>query len=527
MIIDSRFDTFDLESVDVCIIGGGAAGITIALEMASRRAGRIIVLESGGWDYDRLTQGRLYGDVVGDRNLPFYRSCYSGLGGSTELWAGWCRPLDQLDFEYRDWVENSGWPFSRSELDPYYLRANEWCGMGRFGYDVTDWASRFIGPSLADGNELIEHVFQVKRIRFREVYRERLEATSKVSVILHATTLRLNAASEGNRVDSAQVLLGNGKQRNLFAKRFVLATGGLENPRLLLLSGGSPSRAIGNQWDLVGRYFTEHGFVDSGWFIASKQARDLKRYFAIPHPHDSNHASVRPVLTLCPATMADEKLLNAAFYFYPGYESGVAFGRSGVKSALELLNIWKRRALPGNWFNLISSSMAATPFVFWAVVRKAFVSNRPRRKWRLRCYYECAPNPSNRVRLGDRLDDLRRPIARLEWAIGEKDLASVRRFHEITDNNLRSRGLGMLSHLRALEEWRRKSETAKHPMGTTRMHESPRLGVVDRNCKVHGVSNLYISGSSVFPATGYANPTLTILALAVRLADHLGRDATP
>jgi hypothetical protein len=259
----------------------------------------------------------------------------------------------------------------------------------------------------------------------------------------------------------------------------------------------------------------------------------LRYYFPVPHPHNSREASVRPVITLSPEVLKEEKLLNAAMYFYPSYESHPAFASDAVKAALELWDIIKSKKLtelmeiskadaaPGDLWEFCKRIGSRPHYILQALLRKAMIKDSACSRWRTRFYYECVPAADNRVLLAEERDQFGRRRSRLIWHLSDQDLDSAYRFHVYLASVLQKNGAGNLIYFEEPSQWRSNTETGKHPSGTTRMHVNPKLGVVDKNCRVHGLDNLYVAGSSVFPTTGYANPTLTIVALAVRLARHL------
>jgi choline dehydrogenase-like flavoprotein len=537
MIIDSRHHDINTDiEYDVCIIGAGAAGITVALELASDCELNLLMLEAGGLHFAHQAQSLYLGEVEGDRQTPLWRSRFSGLGGSTQIWAGWCRPLEAHDFEHRDYIANSGWPITRDELQSAYRRANEICGLGSYDYDLQTWQDLLAGEPLSSAPELLHHIFQVRKLRFNEVYYDDLKNAKNIRVYLYSPVMRLYAKQDGRCVDHVEISSYRGKASALNAKQFVLATGGIENARLLLLSGSSQENALGNQNDCVGRYFTDHGFIDSGWFVPGNDKQDLRFYFPVSHPHDSRQASVRPVITLSPEVLKEGKLLNAAMYFYPGYESHPAFASDAVKAALELWEIVKGKkftelreiskadAAPGDIWEFCKRIGSRPHYILQALLRKAIFKNSTCSRWRTRFYYECVPSADNRVFLGDEKDQFGRRQPRLNWHLSDQDLDSAYRFHVCLSSVLQNNGAGDLTYFEELSQWRSKTETGKHPSGTTRMHNNPKLGVVDKYCRVHGLDNLYVVGSSVFPTAGYTNPTLTIVALAVRLARHLQRN---
>ena len=536
MIVDSRAHDINSEVVyDVCIIGAGAAGITTALELASDSKLNLAILEAGGQHFEHKAQSLFQGEVKGDRHPPLWRSRFSGLGGSTQVWAGWCRPLDTRDFKSRDYIPNSGWPISIDELQSAYRRANEICGLGSYDYDLDAWQDLLPGKPLLSDPELMHDIFQVRKLRFNQHYFEDLNNAKNITLYLYSPVMRLHSAENDRHVSHVEISSYKGKTTTLKAKQFVLATGGFENARLLLLSGSNPESPLGNQNDCVGRYFIDHGFIDSGWFVPGSDKQDLSYYFPVPHPHNLHQACIRPIITLSPDVLEKEKLLNAAMYFYPSYESHPAFASDAVKAALELweivkgkkfselLEISKADAALADLWDFCKRVGSRPHYVLHALLRKAMVNDTVCTRWRLRFYYECVPSAENRVMLCEKKDQFGRPTTRLSWHLSDQDLDSAYRFHVYLNRLLQKNGTGQLTFFDELSQWRTNTETGKHPSGTTRMHDDPKMGVVDKNCQVHGVDNLFIAGSSVFPTAGYANPTLTIVALAVRLAEHLKR----
>ena len=534
MIVDSRHHEMNTDvEYDICIIGAGAAGITAALELAGDSSLNLVILEAGGEHFAHQAQSLFQGEVEGDKHPPLWRARFSGLGGSTQIWAGWCRPLENRDFERRDYIANSGWPICSDELRSAYRRANEICGLGSFDYELETWKDLLTGKPLPSTSELRHHIFQIRKLRFNQRYYADLHNAENISLYLYSPVMRLHAKEDGCRVDCVEIAAYTGKTTMLRARQFILATGGIENARLLLLSGSGPENALGNQNDCVGRYFIDHGFIDSGWFIPASNNQDLRHYFPVAHPESPGNASLRPVITLSPEVLEKEKMLNAAMYFYPSYESHPAFASDAVKAALEfweivkdkkpseLIEISKADGAPRELRNFCKRICSRPHYMLPVLLRKALIKGTSCRRWRTRFYYECVPSPENRVSLSEEKDQFGRRRSQLNWHLSEQDLDSAYRFHVYLDNILQKAGAGRLLFFDQLSQWQSNTETGKHPAGTTRMHDDPKQGVVDKNCRVHGLDNLYIAGSSIFPTVGYANPTLTIVALAVRLAKHL------
>ncbi len=505
---------------DLCIVGAGAAGITLALELEAT-GWRVCLLEAGGAVYEPETQRLLEGEVVGQPYPALRDTRVGALGGSTTVWAGWCRPLEALDFEPRDGA--GGWPFGLEELRPYYARAHEICGLAAFDYDPEHWAG-VLGPEriLSADPAFTNEIFHVQIQDFGRRYRERLEQSKTIDLVLHAPVTR--ARLEGAACTAVEIRTLNGHALAIRADRFVLAAGGVENPRLLLLSAAEPAGAPGNAGGLVGRYFTDHAYVDPGTLVL-REPGALGFYRARSVGRDPGAGSVRGVLSLRREVVERERLMNAGLFFHPRYEAHRVFATGEVKALLTLWNKVKRRAVPGAAWPYARQAVRGPHRLAVALARKLAVRDGPARRWRMRAAFETGFRHDNRVMLSDERDRLGRRRVRIEWRIGEADVENMRRVADLFDQAVRRAGVGHLERAfpDAPAEWRQAVEAGKHHMGTTRMHMSPRHGVVDADSRVHGTSNLFVTGSSVFPSGGYANPTLTIVALAARLGDHLKR----
>ncbi|HET6778462.1 MAG TPA: GMC family oxidoreductase [Gemmatimonadales bacterium] len=507
---------------DICIVGAGPAGISLALQFEATRL-RVCVLEAGGPTYAAVTQRLFEGEVVAERYLPLRETRVGALGGSTNVWAGWCRPLEQLDFESREWCAAPGWPFGFDQLRPYYARAHEVCGLAAFEYEPAHWAGVLGHPRLLAGDQTFDNqIFQVQIQNFAHRYFPELERSKNIDLVLHAPVVDLRLERGACTAVRVRTL-----QRNEFAisaDRFVLAAGGVENARLLLLSAESPQQAPGNAHGLVGRYFTDHPYIDPG-FMVLREPDPLNFYQPQPVAPSRTASSVRGVLTLRPEVTRRERLMQGAFFFHPQYEAHRVFASDEVKAFLRLRNKFKNRAVPGDSWAYARRAAKAPHRVLFALARKLAVRQGPSRRWRMRAMFETEFRFANRVTLSDEYDRLGRRQPRVEWQLGENDIDNMRHLTRLLDRSLRQAGLGHIEPAFADEgsAWRRAIEGGLHHMGTTRMHLAPEHGVVDENSRVHGTSNLFITGSSVFPSGGYANPTLTIVALALRLGDHLKR----
>ena len=284
MLIDTeQVDAGQVVRSDLCIIGAGAAGITIARRLIPE-GWRICLLESGGLDFEPDVQN-LYAGPAGGTVLPsesayLSRSRLRFFGGSTNHWTGYCRPLDEIDFTVRPWVPHSGWPFPKSALDAYYREAARVVQVPHFDQ------ARDEGQQWGPGSVLTESgAFLTKQwhfsppTRFARRYRAELAAASAARVYLHANVIGIDANEAGSGVARVRVSTLSGKQIEVRASHYVLATGGVENARLLLISDGVQQNGLGNDHDLVGRYFMEHPHKeDAGAVVLTRALADLSAY---------------------------------------------------------------------------------------------------------------------------------------------------------------------------------------------------------------------------------------------------------
>jgi choline dehydrogenase-like flavoprotein len=533
MFIDTR--TVEQNTVietTVCIIGGGVAGITLALEM-SRAGVDSCILESGGFGPDDETRDLYRGENVG---LPYTfadgsRSRY--FGGSSNCWGGWCRPLDPWDFEKRDWIPHSGWPFGLDELAPYYARTHELLKLGPQNFDPAYW-EREIGRRdvrrmpLATG-DMRDTVAQFSPpVRFGKAYRDELSRSKRVRVFLHANALNIDADAQGTTITKVRVGTLSGRRLSVQARIFVLATGGIENARMLLASNNVQENGLGNANDLVGRYFMDHPRMMSGKVRfrpgnARNKLYDIKYHYqnAAVSAHGTKISSqFAPKQEM----MEREQLLNSRAWLYSKWYGE---GSAGSEALIHCKEALMKKDQPGRSLKKDIATMIAHPAhtVGYGLTRllqwPALITDVT-----LQAIVEAVPDPDSRVTLStDQRDRLGIPRVKVEWRLGDQVKRTFDKTFMLLATELRMANIADVELDAPLEgrAWPAKLEGTWHHMGTTRMHDSPREGVVDRDCKVHGISNLYVGGSSVFPTVGANFPTITIAALSLRLAGHLVR----
>jgi choline dehydrogenase-like flavoprotein len=514
VIVDARTvaDGSVIEA-DVCIVGAGAAGITIARELRHRPL-RVALLESGGLQPDDATQSLYAGET---RGVPYFpldavRTRTRYFGGTTNEWAGECRPLDALDFEPRAWVAHSGWPIRLDDLLPFYAEAQRLCQLGPFGYGIEDWPWRGIVPRVFPHGRLRSMTMHLSPpTRFAEAYGEELRDADSVTIYLGANAVEIETATRATDVRSIRAACLSGPRFRVRAARFVLAAGGIENARLLLMSRAAHPRGVGNAHDQVGRHFMEHLYLDraASILVPRGHVHEVYTQNLLVQGH-----RVRGLLGLTPETQRRDELTNFAAVLD---EETARQSWQWLRAIAGTLRAG--RAMPAGTFAHLRS---AIPSAAAAVAARAAGGRRPRQRRLLvvKNVMEQAPNPDSRVLLSAERDPLGCPRVILDWRLSAIDRHTAHRAHVILGEEMARAGLG---RLRSAMRWPAALRGARHHMGTTRMHADPRRGVVDADCRVHGIANLYVAGSSVFPTSGSANPTLTIVALAVRLARHVAR----
>jgi choline dehydrogenase-like flavoprotein len=526
---------------DVCVVGAGAAGLTLARELGA--AGVEVVLLERGPDGGQPPSPDTAVNVGIPYDLETSRSFE--LAGAVQRWRvntplgrgfGRLRELEPIDFERRDWIPHSGWPFGKDVLQPFYARARalfEWSWPSDDPEQSWD-QDLHTGPFAAD-SALTTRVFSFGNpgVFPGRVWRS-IKNSAHVLALTGAVVTELRCARSPSHVSSVVVRTANDATLRIEAATYVLAAGGIETPRLLLASRHRHAAGLANAHDLVGRFFMEHPHYASGRLVpASRDAFADPAHFAI-HLHEG--IPVQKKYTLPEAVVRREELLGATFRFEAKPRSDSDFtlryserAMTSIEAATVLARAALRRERPPRTLAALATTVRGSPHVVRYAVNRGRVRigqatkrrpyTEPQAFW-IRAMSEQAPNPASRLRLLRQHDRFGVPIVALDWRLAEQDRRSMLRSQELLEEALTPVGHRVESLLGA----RRLPPALSggmHHMGTTRMAGSPRRGVVDEHGRVHDVDNLYVAGSSVFPTGGYANPTLTILALSLRLADHL------
>jgi choline dehydrogenase-like flavoprotein len=533
MFIDARsVTTGTLIEADICIVGAGAAGITLAQAFIGSSV-TVCVLESGSLDFGWQTQSLYAGANVGLRYFDLDVCQIRYFGGNTNAWGGWCRPLDPIDFSQRPWVANSGWPFPAAELRSYYREAHALCQIASDDYDperaVAEIGDRRARLLSVDPHKLEPSIYRFSTpTRFGQVYREALRKAANVRCYLNANVLRIKTSDDAGRATEVAAGTLSGTRFSVTAKYFVLAAGGIENTRLLLLSNDVVAGGVGNQNDLVGRFFMEHPHTKRR-LIARRRAMSSALYGLTFRDH-----ALSARLSLPVALQEREELLNYSANIHPVYFAHNTPGWLAFRKLVLSIDSARQsdpyvRFPPYGRRGLSLKEVFDIARQFDRVTLAAFLQYfQPDHfisGFILESKSEQAPNRDSRVTLDHPRDAFGLNRVKLDWRMLPIDRRTVVRAEEIIGEELGRLGIGSLAPLppEEIEGWPANLEGGWHQIGTTRANDDPKQGVVDRDCRIHGMANLYVAGSSVFPTAGAAPPTLTIIAMALRLAGHLRR----
>lgn len=534
-IVDAReLDRSVVLDSDICVVGAGAAGTTIAAELdGSSRS--VCLIESGGVSPDEETQSLYDLENTGYPIRENFMSRARYFGGSCNLWAGRSMILDEIDIGHRSWVPHSGWPISFSELNGYYQRGAEILGLPsleRFQENAYCKEMTHDEQCLYGRGPLEPKIslWAKRPKRFGKSNKSRLRKSSNVRLILNASVTKINLHRDGSAVESINASTLNHSSMTVRAKVFVLACGGLENARLLLVSRDVHSEGVGNQWDVVGRYYMDHPRAVFGTvrfrensrlpLLRGLPLRDGKVQFGIGFSQD---------------TQRREELLNHYVTFEAQFSDYV---EQSYESFVQSMKVLMRKGYAGSRWRLGHTDLGQVPgmiylitpkeltphflYRWYVTIRNAVHPHAGGNKRVIVYFCEQPPDPESRVTLSSERDRLGMNRLALHWRIGPEIERSVLRLQALLHDRLERKGIGKVEN--AAPELR--FSDASHHMGTTRMSQDPKKGVVDGDCKVHGLSNLFVAGSSVFPTGGHTSPTLGIVALSVRLAEKLQDFAT-
>jgi choline dehydrogenase-like flavoprotein len=490
MLIDSRSLT-EAEEVQgrIAIIGAGAAGITLALELA-KSFKDIVLIESGGFEHDEETQKLYEGRLLGHPTVDLSTSRLRFFGGTTNHWNGQCAPLDPEDFETIRGQPYSGWPFTLEDLAPFYERAFWYCELGRY---------RRQSPFVVSAEPTVRRIVESTRFelaefryspptRFGERFRHDLATSDRITTYLYGNVVDISVTEDGNAVSALQVQTLTGRRYRVQAATYVLCCGGIENPRILLNCTGRHSNGLGNEHDVVGRCFMDHPAVTAGEIVPADRSSDLATIFS----HWDDTTPVRIALKNSAELARAHGHGACSVFLYPAYEQFEHNTKARETPAfLAVQDIWRsasRRRLPSNLTEKVCTVLGDVGAVAVAAYYRA--GGRILKSLSVLLEGEQSPNPSSRVVLLDERDKLGMRKIGLNWQIAPRDSDNLLHTAMELGRAVGASGFGrMVTPLNA-DNVSSQITTSWHHMGTTRMHDDPRRGVVDRNCRVHAIENL-------------------------------------
>lgn len=567
----ATFEPASLFETDVVIVGGGPAGLTVAREFAGTST-RVLVLESGlveeGPAHSALNELESIGEprtaaqkqkrnefhstsskTWSDASQPYGVRCRA-LGGSSLAWAGKSAAFDPIDFSARSWVPYSGWPIKYDTLSAYFNRAAEVLNLGPNNYDDALWDLIGLKPPApqfdADGLRNFFWQFARSRLDHLDIMRFGREAIAfkadNIRVLLNATARRIVLSNDGGCFEALEISTIDNARSTVKAKLAVISAGGIENARLLLSNG------IGNSHDLVGRFLMDHPSAEIGRFEPGEMKPIVDRFGFYGVRHGGRTHMYSHGLALTPAAQERERLLNSAIYFMtdrspddpwgalkrllrrhstqPIRDAVAVASHAGLLAKGVGMKVLASETMPRKVADLIvNTAMRYNP----NFVAAEFQSRGLPHKLTgvsVHAISEQRPNPVSRITLSEKCDRLGVPIAKVDWHINDEERRTIVRIAQLASEAFLRSGLPPPRLERWVAEERANDGVIidmAHMLGTTRMSNSPKSGVVDQDCQVHGVRGLYIAGGSTFPTSGHANPTLMILSLAIRLADTIKR----
>jgi choline dehydrogenase-like flavoprotein len=512
MLIDARsLEPGSIIEARYCIIGSGMGGAAVAQKLAAARQD-VLIVEAGGLEMNAGSVASITAEHVGRSfNMPLTR-CIE-LGGTSNQWHGICAPLDELDFETREWVQGSGWPITRRQMNGYYGQAADMLGVPGDGHFEPGEMKSSLADRLGDFDtnravvdpKLVH--FKKPPVRWKQTLVQ-LARAGTLRCLLNASALELIVAPNGSTV--GELIVGTrGTRVTVRADVFIVCAGALETPRLLLNSRRVCVKGIGNDRDLVGRYLLDHP-VGHYCKLRFHHPTRAPLYASLPLSGD---VGMMAGLMMRPDQQRQRRLANHYVWIRPS----VSAARIDDELLLSFLAVRSARDLSLRQ----AIAIVTNRDIAYRILVHRFGIRPKFRFGDLFFMTEQLPNRDSRVALSGRGDEYGYPVAAVNWQLLAEDIDGFLEYARVLFEEGLQSGQHTLARVDDPSIWDRTLASAAHHLGTARMASSPRDGVVDENLKVFGMANLFVCDGSVFATAGSVNPSLTITALGIRLAEHL------
>lgn len=507
---------------DVCVVGGGAVGLVIAAQL-SRMGKRVILLEGGGVGLEERSQALHRVVTTGHPSKLEDFGRYRVLGGTTTFWGGQVVPLGEIVFENRPWVTDAEWPITNDEIYPYHLKAYELIGLKKVELDDRKiWQKIGIDPDLGPDMEMLLSRWTPRR-NFARHFKKEVEGSNNLQTFIHANVTEFLLDGRGHRIVGVVARSFNGKRITVSADSVVLACGTIEITRLLLQpsGGASPYPWQANSW--IGRGFIDH--VDS--LAGTVKILDQNIFHKMFDSIVIDKFRYFPRIHLRSETQKNENALDIAAHFK--FDSITFQHLVNIKMFIWSIidgkvpaDIWK---FP---IHILAVMKIALP-----IALRYFIDHRLYKPAGGTVYLQLTseqiPNPASSIRLVDEKDELGMRRVEVDWKFDGREIKTFAIFSRLIRDALRDRGIAEITLDPDLESespaYFDRVFDGNHHMSTTRIGKTADEGVVDSDLRVHGTENLYVAGAAVFPTSGFANSTLTAIALGLRLCDHLDRNS--
>jgi choline dehydrogenase-like flavoprotein len=523
MIIDAKvINESNSFKTDVCIFGCGIAGIVLANELLNKNIS-VIVLESGDEIYEQQTQDLYKAEAKPDIFPPPSSSRLRFLGGTSNHWENSVERFDPIDFQKRSWVTDSGWPISYDDVAKYYPDAEQYCGVGREGFNIEYWKDKLSFHDIFSTSKIFETAVSKTAIpptRFFQKYGDDLVKNPNIRIFKNANVTDIDFDSENKTVNSAMFRALNKPASNIKANVFIMCLGGIENARMLLTFNEKYDNILGNQFDNVGRYFMEHPTIRAAHFYPLDNKLN-KIYNGVLD--DSNFIHGRGKLN--ESAQYKHQTNNLRLYFTERTKLDLSHGISSSHILADSLSNYE---IPDDFGSHLVNALKDIDLISEAYLRKSFNTSiiddaNEFYGYQIISMIEQTPDRSNRITLGNERDVLNIKKINIDFNISNTDKESAWRSLELLAKDPVLHPIGRIRLLKLREDriWKSQLGFSHHHIGTTRMAHRIEDGVVDSCSKVFNTNNLYISGSSVFPTGGHVPPTLTIVAMAIKLANDI------